>query len=169
MLVTAEVWGPTFKAKNEIFAGIIIWFHQSAEAQFLFFLSATILTNVGKSQFDLQKLPLSIKIRVSEKNGLKVRQALGTRNSKFFWKHWKWSLGHAEKLLFSCLCSKLTVYSWKLQWFFLTSSSCSACELRVHRAGSQLNMSESQTGAGNLKNLKFKFLTFLITLKFKIL
>ena len=30
---------------------------------------------------------------------------------------------HAEQLLFSCLCSSLSVYSRKLQYFFWTSSS----------------------------------------------
>ena len=41
------------------------------------------------------------------------------------WKLWKpkWSLGHAEQLLFSCLCSKVAVYSRKLQCFFGTASS----------------------------------------------
>ena len=34
------------------------------------------------------------------------------------WKHWKWSLGHAEQLLFSCLCSKVSVCRWKWQWLF---------------------------------------------------
>ena len=48
-----------------------------------------------------------------------------------------WSSGHAEQLLFSYLCWKVTVYSWKLQCFFLTSASSSR-EFRVHRAGSQL-------------------------------
>ena len=36
-----------------------------------------------------------------------------------------WSLVHAEQLLFSCLGSKVTVYKWKLQCFFWTSSSSS--------------------------------------------
>ena len=75
-----------------------------------------------------------------------------------------WSLGHAEQLLFSCQCSKVsscqvvklsssipwdsghaeqmflclcsnqTVYRRKWQWFFYTLS----CEFRVHRAGSQV-------------------------------
>ena len=29
-----------------------------------------------------------------------------------------WSLGHAEQILFSCLCSNLAVYGWKWQWLF---------------------------------------------------
>ena len=29
-----------------------------------------------------------------------------------------WSLGHAEQLLFSCLCSKVTVHRWKHNDFF---------------------------------------------------
>ena len=43
-------------------------------------------------------------------------------------------------LLFSCLCSKVTVYRWKWQWVFLDilSSSTRAPDIRVHRAGSQL-------------------------------
>ena len=41
------------------------------------------------------------------------------------------SLGtvHAEQLLFSCLCSKVTVYSRKLQCFFRTSSTPSPVSL----------------------------------------
>ena len=53
------------------------------------------------------------------------------------WKHWKWSFGHAEKLLFSCLGSKVTVYRWKCQCFFGTSTSTHP-DIRVHGAGSQL-------------------------------
>ena len=51
---------------------------------------------------------------------------------------------HAEQLLFSCLCSKVTVYSWKWQCFFFDHHSHSSitlsCYIRVHRAGSQLKM-----------------------------
>ena len=67
-----------------------------------------------------------------------------------------WSSGHAEQHMFSCLGSKVAVYSWKLQWFFwdLLVLVTLSCDFRVHRAGSQLKMSESQTGAGNLKTLK---------------
>ena len=60
------------------------------------------------------------------------------------WKHKKWSLGHAEQLMFSCLGSKVTVYSRKLQCFFwdiIISSITLSCEFRslsYHRAGSQL-------------------------------
>ena len=39
-----------------------------------------------------------------------------------------WDSGHAEQL-FLCLCSNLTVYRRKWQWFFYTLS----CEFRVHR------------------------------------
>ena len=49
-----------------------------------------------------------------------------------------WSLGHAEQLLFSCLCSKVTIYRWKWQWVFLDSQCTLFCEFRVHWAGSQL-------------------------------
>ena len=52
-----------------------------------------------------------------------------------------WSLGHAEQLLFSSVCSKLTVYCWKLQCFFLDHILLIitlTCEFRCHRAGSQL-------------------------------
>ena len=58
---------------------------------------------------------------------------------------------HAEQVLFSCLGSKVAVYSRKLQCFFfdhiiiITLSP----DIRVHRAGSQLKMSECQTKAGN--------------------
>ena len=45
---------------------------------------------------------------------------------------------HAEQVLFSCLGSKVAVYSRKLQWFFWTSSS--SREFWVHRAGSQLKI-----------------------------
>ena len=72
-----------------------------------------------------------------------------------------WSSGHAEQLLFSCLCSKVTVYSRKLQCFFLDHLNITLSpDIRVHRAGSQLKMSESQTKAGNQrkfeKNKKFE-------------
>ena len=76
-----------------------------------------------------------------------------------------WSSGHAEQLLFSCLGSKVAVYSWKCQWFFLDVIPPSG-DIRVHKAGSQLKMSESQTKAGNQKkfeNLKiWKFENFEI-------
>ena len=54
-----------------------------------------------------------------------------------------WSLGHAEQRLFSCLCSKVAVYSRKLQSFFFDLiffdlSITLTCYIRVHRAGSQL-------------------------------
>ena len=70
-----------------------------------------------------------------------------------------WSLGHAEQLLFSCLCSKVTVYRWKWQWFFfdLSLSTTLTCYFTVHRAGSQLKMSERQTKLGTrniLQNLQ---------------
>ena len=48
------------------------------------------------------------------------------------------------------LCSKVVVYRRKLQSYFFDSSlSTLSCYFRVHRAGSQLKMSESQTKAGN--------------------
>ena len=53
---------------------------------------------------------------------------------------------HAEQLLFSCLCSKVTVNGRKLQWFFLTASSSSSCEFGVHGAGSQLKIIIIKTG-----------------------
>ena len=43
------------------------------------------------------------------------------RNQLCLWhmsKCLSWSLGHAEQLLFSCLCSKDTIYKWKWQSFF---------------------------------------------------
>ena len=53
-----------------------------------------------------------------------------------------WSLGHAEQLLFSCLGSKVTLYSRKLQCFFwdIISSITLTCYWRVHRAGSKLKI-----------------------------
>ena len=45
---------------------------------------------------------------------------------------------HAEQVLFSCLGSKVAVYSRKLQCFFFTPTS--SCEFGVHGAGSQLKM-----------------------------
>ena len=49
---------------------------------------------------------------------------------------------HGEQLLFSLVCSKVTVYRWKLQWFFFDSSSLTTlpCDVWVHRAGSQLKI-----------------------------
>ena len=49
---------------------------------------------------------------------------------------------------------------------FLDQNSTLSTDITVHRAGSQLKMSESQTGAGNLKNLNF--LKFLKTLNVNI-
>ena len=55
------------------------------------------------------------------------------------------SLGHAEQLLFSCLDSKVTAYSWKLQCFFLGHPpSHPLIHIRVHRAGSQMKRFEVQ-------------------------
>ena len=54
----------------------------------------------------------------------------------------EWSLGHAEQLLFSCLCSKVTVYRWKWQCFFLTASASSPPDITIHRAGSQLKINK---------------------------
>ena len=49
---------------------------------------------------------------------------------------------HAEQLLFSCLGSNVTVYTRKLQWFFLDLHLhlliTLSCDSWVHRAGSQL-------------------------------
>ena len=74
----------------------------------------------------------------------------GTRNSKGWienlknlktWKHWKWSLEHAEQLLFSCLCSKVTDYKWNWQCVFFDSSIITlTCEFRGYRAGSRLKI-----------------------------
>ena len=50
---------------------------------------------------------------------------------------------HAEQLLFSSLCSKITYYCRKLQWFFLDHIITTlTCYFRVHRAGSQLKIIE---------------------------
>ena len=46
---------------------------------------------------------------------------------------------HAEQVLFSFLCSEVTIYRWKWQCVFLDfRSSTLSCEFRVHWAGSQL-------------------------------
>ena len=48
---------------------------------------------------------------------------------------------YAEQLLFSCLGSKVAVYSRKLQWIFFCFWDITItrfCEFRSHRAGSQL-------------------------------
>merc|ERR1719402_421615 len=50
---------------------------------------------------------------------------------------------HAEQLLFSCLCSNVTVYSRKLQCFFLDLILTLSPDIRVHRAGSQLKIPQS--------------------------
>ncbi len=50
-----------------------------------------------------------------------------------------WFSRHAEQLLFSCLCSKVSIYSRKLQWFlFFDSHSTLSPDIGVSRAGSQL-------------------------------
>ena len=61
---------------------------------------------------------------------------------------------HAEQFLFSCLCSKLTVYSRKLQgifWDHLLLVITLSPDIRVHRAGSQLKkcLNVRQKLAGN--------------------
>ena len=51
-------------------------------------------------------------------------------------------MGHAQQLLFSCLCSKVTIYRRKWQCVFLDLSSHSSTlssQFRIHWAGSQLN------------------------------
>ena len=60
----------------------------------------------------------SLSLIMSFKKCLNVRQKLGTRKTfKTFTLSFTLSQ-HAEQLLFSCLCSKVTVYSRKLQWVF---------------------------------------------------
>ena len=50
-----------------------------------------------------------------------------------------WSLRHAEKFLFSCLCSNVAIYGWKVQClFFDITTNTLSCEWTNHRAGSQL-------------------------------
>ena len=53
-----------------------------------------------------------------------------------------WSLGHAEQVLFPCLCSKVAVYSWKWQSVFLDIIIIStlSTDITVSRAGSQLKI-----------------------------
>ena len=53
-------------------------------------------------------------------------------------------MGHTEKLLFSCLGLKVTVYSRKLQCFFWDILITLTCEFRGHRAGSQLKTDQLQ-------------------------
>ena len=56
---------------------------------------------------------------------------------------------HAKQVLFSSLCSKLTVYCWKLQFFFLDHHLLIiitlTCYFRCHRAGSQLKIHHETT------------------------
>ena len=48
---------------------------------------------------------------------------------------------YAQQVLFSSLCSKVAVYSRKLQWiFFDHTHSTLPCYFRCHRAGSQLKI-----------------------------
>ena len=65
---------------------------------------------------------------------------------------------HAEQLLSSCLCSKVTVYCRKLQCFFLHQHHHQQQHPHLLLQSSQTwfpaKNSESQTGAGNLKTLK---------------
>ena len=73
-----------------------------------------------------------------------------------------WSLGHAEQRLFSCLGSKVAVYSRKLQCFFdiLTLSP----DIRVHRAGSQLKnvwTSDKSWEPGSFLMFSYVFQCFL--------
>ena len=61
---------------------------------------------------------------------------------------------HAEQVLFSSLCSKVAVYRRKLQCFFFDSTITLTCDIRVHRAGSQLKIISSSQ-YGNLDILLF--------------
>ena len=63
-----------------------------------------------------------------------------------------WSSGHAEQLLSSCLCSKVTVIAEDCNVFFYHHITLS-WDTWVHRAGSQLKMSKNQSKAGNQKCL----------------
>ena len=66
-----------------------------------------------------------------------------------------WSLGHAEQVLFSCLGSKVTVYSRKLQWFFFDILiHTRSTDIRVHRAGSQLKTYSEQGFSQKLAYLR---------------
>ena len=88
------------------------------------------------------------------KKCLNVRQKLGTRKKFKTLKFWKllkrenfhnfeniikWSLGHAEQLLFSCLYAfqKTLIIGENDNDFFYLSLTLT-CAFRVHRAGSQL-------------------------------
>ena len=76
---------------------------------------------------------------------------------------------YAEQLLFSCLCSKVNIYRQKLQCGFLDSHSHShhitlSPDIRVHRAGSQLKMSERQTKALSLSHSLTLSLSHSLTL-----
>ena len=72
-----------------------------------------------------------------------------------------WYLGHAEQLLFSCLCSKLTVYRWTWRCFWdhvhITPHPLTF-DIRVHRAGSQLKIQMLLTAAGNQSVCVFWYL-----------
>ena len=63
---------------------------------------------------------------------------------------------HAEQLLFSCLCSKVTVSLRKWQCFFrdIIHIHTLSCEFRVHRAGFELKI--SMTGYFQFTNEKIK-------------
>ena len=81
-----------------------------------------------------------------DKKCLNVRQKLGTRNVLKNLKTWKLEnikmiLGTHWTAFVSCLCSKVTVYSRKLQCFFFDLISTPSIDIRVHRAGSQLKIS----------------------------
>ena len=57
---------------------------------------------------------------------------------------------HAEQVLFSSLCSKVAVYSRKMQWFvfdILIIIITLTCYFRCHRAGSQLKTSKIVTSS----------------------
>ena len=61
---------------------------------------------------------------------------------------------HAEQVLFSSLCWKLTVYCWKLQWFFFDHIITLSCDSWVHRAGSQLKIPCSTWAGYQNKSIK---------------
>ena len=96
------------------------------------------------------QITLSLLFHVSAQKSLSHSHTLSMSHSDCFTLSFTHSR-HSEQLLFSFLCSKVGFYvlELKMSMGFFDSLITRPTEIRDHRAGSQLKMSERQTKAGN--------------------
>ena len=127
---------------------INVVFTESTNKALVFVVVTEIISNTIATCTETKNVWKSDKSWEPEKI-LKIWKFLKIWNFLKIWKFeilnsLSWSSGHAEQLLFSCLCSKVTVYGRKLQCFFFDHHSSHhhtlSCYFRSHRAGSQLKI-----------------------------